>query len=148
MNEAGTRNKNNSVYLFIRFLCLPVCGFGQSALLIIAHLVLNEGSVLALRVRVEHWWVFGVLVFGLLVRVRVEHWWVFGVLVFVGLWGERFCGFLSGHVMAVPLVGPGIPTSKYHDWSFGFGSHVCGRSNFWTEGPPRGSQHKQSQGLD
>ena len=49
--------------------------------------MLSEGFVLALRVRVEHWWVFGVLLFGLLSRVRVGHWWFFGVLV-LGLLGE------------------------------------------------------------
>ena len=45
---------------------LPVCWFGLSTLLIITHLVLREGFGLALRARVEHWWVLGVLVFDLL----------------------------------------------------------------------------------
>ena len=74
--------KSKLILFGCRVSLLPVCWFGLSTLLIITHLVLSEGFVLAPRVRVEHWWVFGVLLFGLLVRVRVEHWWVVGVLFF------------------------------------------------------------------
>jgi hypothetical protein len=76
-----------------------VCGL--STLLINTHLVLSEGFVLAIRLRVEHWWVCGVLVFGWLVRVRVEHCLVFGVLVF---------GLLSDGVVLALLTADSNPT--------------------------------------